>query len=489
MENLSRQIESRFEGSQVMKKSFFAEKVKIDVFYIESLISFKQLCSSVFVPLTNICKQKDIKNLESQVETSLLVVSKIEKISDASKAIDKVLAGGVCIVIKNHALCFPLFESNGRSVEEPPTSRVIKGPREGFVEDIFVNLSLVRKRIKTEKLQVQDFFIGKQTKSHVVIMFIDGIAKKSVVKEVKKRLESINIDAILDSYYIESFLENKKLKFFRRVGNTEKPDVFTSKILEGRVGILVDGSPIALTVPFMFLEDLQSPDDYYSVPAKATFSRIMRLIGLVFAVLAPGVHVALQSFNYRLLPMNFLIILLESIEGLSVPPLVEILVVLLLFEVITEASLQLPSALSMALSIIGALALGNTAVDAGIISPPSIVVVAVSSVAVYIIPDQLSETRLIRMLFTVIGGIAGLYGIVMTFIIMVNYMCSIKSFGVPYLSMYAPSIKSDKKDGLIKSELSSMKTRPKMIAGKNKVRQNTKTREINLGEKKVNHER
>ena len=485
MKNLSKQLTKMFEGSQVNQKVFFAGKREIVLFYIENLVNTKQLAVSVLSQISKICEKGDFSSLKDKVKQSLLVASKIEEITNPDEVAEKVFAGSVCVVIDEQALSFSLFEPNGRGVEEPPTSRVIKGPREGFVEDVLVNLSLVRKRIKTKNLKIKDYFIGNQTRSHIVLMFVEGIAKQCVVKEVEKRIESINVDAILDSYYIESFLEDKKLKFFRRVGNTEKPDVFASKILEGRVGIIVDGSPIALTVPFMFLEDLQSPDDYYSVPAKATFSRFMRLIGLVFAVLAPGVYVALQSFNYRLLPMNFLIILLESIEGLSVPPLVEILVVLLLFEVITEASLQMPSALSMALSIIGALALGNTAVDAGIISPPSIVVVAVSSVAVYIIPDQISQTRLIRMLFTVVGGIAGLYGIVMVFMIMVSYMCSIKSFGVPYLAMYAPSIKADKKDGLIKEELTAMLSRPKMIAGKNKIRQRTKTKELNLTEKRT----
>jgi hypothetical protein len=206
----------------------------------------------------------------------------------------------------------------------------------------------------------------------------------------------------------------------------------------------------------------------------ATFARIMRVFGLIFALIAPGIYVALQSYNYRILPINFLISILSSIEGLSVPPLLEILVVLFLFEIITEASLQMPNSLAMALSIIGALALGNTAVDAGIISPPSIVVVATSSVALYIIPDEISENRLMRILFTLVGGIVGLYGILTTFMLLVCYMTSIKSFGVPYFVPYAPDIKSDKKDGFIKQDVQCMTTRPKLLRGENQVRQKRK---------------
>jgi spore germination protein KA len=206
----------------------------------------------------------------------------------------------------------------------------------------------------------------------------------------------------------------------------------------------------------------------------ATFARIMRVFGLIFAVTAPGIYVALQSYNYRILPINFLISILSSIEGLSIPPLIEILVVLFLFEIITEASLQMPNSLAMALSIIGALALGNTAVDAGIISPPSIVVVATSSVALYVIPDEISENRLMRILFTLLGGIIGLYGVVTAFIIIVSYLTSIKSFGVPYFVPYAPDIKSDKKDAFIKQDVQSMKTRPRLLVNKNIVRQKAK---------------
>jgi spore germination protein KA len=180
--------------------------------------------------------------------------------------------------------------------------------------------------------------------------------------------------------------------------------------------------------------------------------------------------VALQNYNYRIFPINFLISILSSIEGLSVPPLIEVLVVLFLFEIITEASLQMPNSLAMALSIIGALALGNTAVDAGIISPPSIVVVATSSVALYIIPDEISENRLMRILFTIVGGVVGLYGVLVTFMIIVCYMTSIKSFGVPYFVPYAPSVKKDKKDGFIKSDVQDMIERPMLLSDKNKVR-------------------
>ena len=468
------QIKNCFdEESKIEVVDYSIAQNNVSVFFIECLIDKKMLSSAILSPLKklNLSSGEQNKDFASLVKNTISSVGSVTETTEKQQVLDAILSGSAVVVMSDKAYSCSVFSAEKRSPEEPPTSRVIKGPREGFVEDIYTNLGLVRKRIKSQDLKQKEVFIGKRTNTRVTLVYLKGIAKQNIVDEVEKRLKSVDIDGVIDSYYVEQFLEADNLKFVRRVGNTEKPDIFCAKILEGRVGIIVDGSPIALTVPFILFEDLQSSEDYYTIPAMATFGRIMRLCGLIFAMIIPGIYVALQSFNYRILPINFLISLLSSIEGLSIPPLIEILVVLLLFEVITEASLQMPNSLGMALSIIGALALGNTAVDAGIISPPSIVVVAVSSVALYIIPDQISETRLLRIIFTLAGGIIGLYGLMTSFMILMAYLSSIRSFGVPFFMPYAPSVKEDKKDGFIKKDLQSMRTRPKLISGKNNIRQ------------------
>ena len=465
------------EENKVAENKYSVFGKDFSLFYIESLINKPLFTSGLLLPLEKFVKENqqskelENENLPQIIKSLIVAISSIEEISDENEILQKILSGSACIVFKDKALAVPLFGAEKRSIQEPPTARVVKGPREGFVEDLATNIGLIRKRLKTTKLKIKDLTIGRQSKTQISLVYLEGVVKKDVLKEVECRLSLVDIDAIVDSYYIESFLESDKLKFFRRVGNTEKPDIFCSKILEGRVGIVVDGSPVALSVPFVLLEDLQSPEDYYTIPAQATFVRFMRFAGLVLAILIPGVYVALQSFNYRILPINFLITLLSNIEGLSVPPLIEILMVLLLFEVITEASVQMPNSLGMALSIIGALALGNTAVDAGIISPPSVVLVAISSVAIYIVPDQIAETRLLRILFTMIGGIIGLYGIITALIILTTYLTSITSFGVPYLSPFAPHIKGDQKDAFVKKPLQEMNKRPILFSGKNTTRQ------------------
>lgn len=415
-------------------------------------------------------QSSSFQDIFSKIYLSISVSSK-EECTELKKIKENLFAGQVVILFEEKAICCPIFSPEQRSIEEPPNGKVIKGPREGFVEGLAINTGLIRKRLRTETLKIIDIYVGERSKTKISVFYMEDIARPEIVEEIVSQIKKISIDAVLDSYYVESFLEKGKLRFVKRFGNTEKPDVFCAKILEGRVGLLVDGSPIALTAPFILLEDLQSPGDYYSLPAIATFARVMRFIGLFVSVFAPAIYVALESYNYRILSVNFLITILSCIEGLAIPPLLETLVVLFLFEIITEASLRMPDPLGTALSIIGALALGNTAVDAGIISPPSIVVVAVSSVALYIIPDQISVTRILRLIVTAIGGILGLYGIFVSVVIITTYLSSIESYGVPYLAPYAPRVKNDLNDAITMKPIEDLKTRPKIFAGKDKIRQ------------------
>ena len=275
----------------------------------------------------------------------------------------------------------------------------------------------------------------------------------------------------MDSYYIEEILSTKGDKFFKKIGSTEKPDVVAAKILEGRVAIFVDGSPTILTVPYMYFEDMQSPGDYYDIPLRTTFVRFLRLFGMILSLMLPGFYVALESYQYRILPINFLINLLNAVEGISFPPMLEVLFVIFLFEILAEASVRMPKPLGTALSIIGAVILGDTAVKAGIISSPSIVVVAISGITLYIIPNQSSQASLLRTLFTIIGGIAGFYGLFVGFFMVFSYLASMDNYGAPYFAPFAPFVATDQKDGFTKKPIKNMVYRPKSYTTMNSVRQ------------------
>lgn len=424
--------------------------------------------------------QSDGKTSGGVFETlisSVLTLGKVER-CDLDTAVKRVLAGFAVLAVSSEKdyLAMPIQGWETRSITEPPTNSVLKGPREGFVEDLNINVSLVRRRLATSDLALKTLTLGRKSQTRVVLIYLKSVASKKVITEIEGRLNSIDIDGITASYYVESLLRNNDSKLFRQIGTTEKPDIATSKILEGRVCILVDGTPIALTVPYVFLEDIQSSDDYYMHPARATFIRMLRFFGILIAIMLPGIYVALESFHYRLMPIDFLISILSSIQGISFPPLLEILFVLFLFEILNEASVRMPKYLGMALSIIGALVLGDTAVQAGVITSPSIMIVAISGITIYILPDQAPITSLLRLAFTLAGGFAGFYGILLGIIFLSGYLVSISNFGAPLMAPFAPSIKADKKDALIKTSLNQMITRPKSFPNNNRIRQAPRTK-------------
>jgi len=441
------------------------------IFYISCLIDNDVLISGVLSPLKSAEGQGSLS--AKKIKEEILASLKVKEIESQEEVQTEIFNGALVLALEGEEkfLAIPAAGPSLRSIAEPPSESVLRGPREGFIEDIETNLSMLRRRLKDPSLAVKETEIGKRTKTKVKLVYLEDIVNPKVVKELEKRLKKINIDAIIDSFYIEELLTESGEKFFKRFGSTEKPDVVAAKVLEGRVAILVDGSPVVLTAPFVYFEDMQSPGDYYEIPARGTVVRLLRLVGLLLAIMLPGVYVALQSYQYRALPINFLISLLNSIEGLSFPPILEILFVLFLFEILAEASIRMPKQLGMALSIIGALILGDTAVQAGIITPPSIVVVAISGITLYIIPNESSELSILRTIFTIVGGIAGFYGIYVGFFILTTYLISLESYGAPYFAPFAPHVATDLKDSFIKRPLKSMIYRPKSFKTLDSIRQ------------------
>lgn len=450
--------------------------LKVYIIYLDTLINKTILGTNIIQPVLQL-KKEDLEAREEESVSDFLV----KRIITSGRAVAKVkmrsviheiLEGGVVLIIdgeKEFVSCnIPGYEK--RPITEPPTSAVLKGPREGFTEDILTNVGLIRKRLRCTDLVVKTRKIGKETGTSVSVVYLKNIASQEVIKELDRRLNKINIDGIIDSFYIQTMLENKHNSFFKQVGNSEKPDVVTARLLEGRVAIICDGSPMVLTIPFVLIEDLQSGEDYYTQPIRASFVRLLRILGLFFAVVLPGIYVATQSYHYEILPLNFLVSLLSSIGQLSFPPIIEMFFVLFLFEILNEASLRMPKYLGMALSVIGALVLGDTAVQAGIVSPPAVMVVAVSGIAIYTIPDQVGAISLLRIIFTFLGGVSGFYGIMLGGVFLCTYLATLTNFSTPMLAPYAPTIPSDKKDAILKKDLKSMIKRPKSIPNINETR-------------------
>ena len=460
---------------KVREVQFF--DTQLSIVYLASLTDNNLLNDSVIAPIIEFDGEMD-NDICTFIKEQVLANSEVQEQTDINEFVTEILKGksGIIIQSSSKMLTCDVEKIVVRPIQEPPTSAVMKGPREGFNESIKYNLSLIRHKLPTPNLVIDSFSVGRYTKTQIAVIYLQDIADKSVVKEVERRIEQIDIDGIVDSYYISAYLQRKPQSIFKQVGDTEKPDILVGKMLEGRIGILVDGSPIVLTVPFILIEDLQTSDDYYSQPLKVIFLRILRLIGVVLAVLLPGTYVAIQIYHYKILPTEFLITIMNTTEGIPFTPFTEVLFIVLLFEILYEANLHMPQYMGMALSIVGALILGETAVNAGLVSPPAVMIVALSGLTFYVVPNQASQFSMLRLLYVFVGATLGLFGILVLSVWIISYLCSFDSFESAYLSPTAPYIKGDMKDFLIKAPLTQMKTRPKGIANnkRNNIRQKNK---------------
>lgn len=404
---------------------------------------------------------------------SVVSIAEAKTTSDEQEVTDALLTGDAVIAVNNVSgfLICTVRKWDKRSIAEPPTSTVMRGPREGFIEDIKTNLSLLERRLKSPAFAVEKLQVGRISNTTVALVYLSNVSDPTLVDSVRKKLKAVDIDALVDSHYIQPLIEERPMSIFHQTGVTEKPDIVMSKLLEGRVAILVDGSPMVVTVPFMLIEDYQSSEDYYERASLATFLRIIRFISVFFSVMLPGLFVALQEFHYSIIPLRFLITVMTAVNGIPLTPLTEILFVILLFEIIREASVRMPRAVGMAMSIVGALVLGDTAVKAGMISSPAVMITALSSIALYTAPNQEGTLTLLRAAFTVLGGLGGLYFLLLGSLYLALYLCSLSGFGVPYLAPFAPLVKEDLKDSIYRVSLLRMNDRPKTIKNVNNTRQ------------------
>ena len=386
--------------------------------------------------------------------------------------ITEVVSGSAILIASGieKGISFGLRQFEKRAITEPPTSTVLKGPREGFVESLPVNVSLMRRRIKSPALRFENVTLGEYSKTPISLCYLSGIADEKLIKKIKDKLKTISIDAVLDASYVSKFLGEHKTSLFKQVGNTEKPDILAAKILEGRVAIFVDGSPIALTVPYLLIEDFQSASDYYNSTYSATFARCLRLISVLLALFLPAFFVAAELFHLQLIPLSFLLTIVNSIKGIPLSPSHEMFFTVLIFEILNEASVRMPKYVGRVVSIVGGLVLGETAVNAGIISAPTLMIVALSGICLYTVPELEQSFSILRILFLVIAGSTGAYGILALVAIIIIYLVTFENYGSPAFAPFAPLIKRDLKDTFYKDFLCEMTHRPKSIFNKNQRR-------------------
>jgi spore germination protein len=398
---------------------------------------------------------------------NILPVSQTQVTDNFGDLLQGVLSGDTCLIVENNtkAILMGMRGPEKRAVAPPDTESVVRGPKEGFVENLRTNTSLIRRRLKTPRLKMKSMTVGRESNTSLVIAYLDDLALPSMVEEVVKRIQKIDIDAILESGYIEELIQDDAYSPFPQIQNTERPDVVTSALLGGRVAILIDGTPFALLVPFVFVQIMMASEDYYERYQVATLLRWLRYLFLFLSLTTPALYVAITTFHQDLLPTTLMLSVAAAREAIPFPAFVEALIMEITFEALREAGVRLPKAVGSAVSILGALVIGQAAVQAGIVSAPMVIVVSITGIASFTIP-RFNGAIAVRMLrFPVLfgGALFGLYGIFICMMIMIGHLANLRSFGVPYLSPIGPLSMGDLKDVAVRAPLWKMLERPAFL--------------------------
>lgn len=445
------------DSSDVLIQSFDTPKAKAMIIYIDGLVSKDLLDRDVISPL----KAEGFNG-----DLHLAIKTYYKEVNNISMAIDEVLQGQTALFYEGSKKAFiiDIKQWDKRSVETPDSETTLLGPREGFTESIRTNTALLRRKLRTPKLMIESTIIGRQGNTPIGIAYVEGIVNQDVLRELKDRLSAMDTDAVFSSGSIQQYLCKSKFSPISGIGSTQKPDVAAARILEGRVAVFCDGTPYVLTIPELFIENLQTSDDYYGGTLNALALRILRLFGLFVAIVIPGLSVAVITYSHEMMPEVFLQTLIAATQKMPLPAGAEVLLLILMFELLKEAGIRLPKAVGSAITIVGALIIGDAAVKAGIVSAPAVIIVASAAVASFIVPTLSEFVILYRLLFLFLGGTMGLVGIGTGMVIMLIHLVSTESFGIPILSSFS---KYELKDSILRAPLQSMKYRPTAIAKDN----------------------
>lgn len=458
------------------------EKFKAGIFYTDGLTDLqsvqKFIIESLMPSIPNTELDPNVSSPEKilqVVKDQILTVGAIKDVSEFGSLTTALLSGDVILLLDGCAQGF-IIGMRGwkdRAVTESTTETVIRGPKEGFTECIRTNTALIRRKIKDPNLWLTTKSIGRVTKTDVSIMYIKGIANDKIVEEVHRRLDRIDIDGILESGYIEELIQEKTYTPFPTLYHSERPDVIAAELLEGKVAILVDGTPIVLVVPALFISFIQAAEDYYTRADISTLIRMLRFLSIFISLLGPSLYIAVTTFHQEMLPTQLLIGLAAQREGVPFTAFIEAVMMEVTFEILREAGLRMPKAIAQAVSIVGTLVIGTAAVEAGIISAAMVIVVALTGIASFVLPafDMSMTFRMLRFPLMILAASFGLFGIIIGIFVLVLHLCSLRSFGVPYLSPFAPFNLEEQKDTIFRFPRWAMLMRPRLINKNNIIRE------------------
>jgi spore germination protein KA len=434
--------------------------------FIDGLVDNSTLTDAILRPVMSWRPQQKHSpaDILDTLEHEVLCAGDINIAKSISDVVSGCLSGDTALLVDG-CVTGLVISSKGwekRGVAEPQSETVVRGPREGFTENLRTNTALIRRKIKSELLRLDHMVVGRKTKTSVCLMYLENVANPKVVETVKYRISRLEVDSILESGYIEEYIEDAPFSPFATIAYSEKPDVVAAGILEGRVAILVDGTPFVLTVPMLFIESFQTSEDYYSRPLYASLTRMLRFVAYVITIFAPAIYITLTAFHQELIPTTLLFTIANAREGTPFPVFVEALIMIFAFEILREAGIRLPRPIGQAISIVGALIMGDAAVSAGLVGAPVVITVAITAVAGFLVPTQNDSSSILRIVMMILATSMGFFGVAMGFLAMLSHLASLTSFGVPYLDSFSHA--DDMKDSVVRMPLWTMIKRPRHIA-------------------------
>ena len=450
-----------------------SEKRQAAVFYFDGMTDSSVVHDNILQPLL-----LDAEFTENDAESGnnfhayfsflkerLLPAGEITVIENLEQGCFSMMNGDVLLLIDGckQALVIDAKGFPQRAVTKAESEVVLRGPQDAFTEAMRVNTALIRRHLRTSQLKLEEKTLGRYTRTQVAVVYLDGVANAGIIDEVKRRLDRLkDVDSILDGSCIEQYIEDNPFSVFPQMQYTERPDKVAASLLEGRVALVVDGSPNVLLLPLMFVQLLQSPEDYYTRMMPGTFMRWIRYMGLLIAILFPSLYVAITSYHPEMLPLNLLLSIAAAREGVPFPAFVEALIMELCFELLREASIRLPGAIGNTIGIVGALVIGDAAVSAHLVSPQMVIVVAITAIGSFAVPSMEASypVRLLRFPLMLLAAGFGLYGVALGVVAILLHLVHLRSFGFPYLEPLAPFKGRELRDVLMRAPRWKMMTTP-----------------------------
>lgn len=413
----------------------------------------------------------ETKALEAQFASADLLLSNVfqalsaVRTSDYNEIIEGITGGDTFVLIEglSEGLLFDTKGFETRAIDEPEGEKILSGPREGFTESLLKNLAMVQRKLKTPHLKMRYYKLGKKTKTKLCISYIDGIARPEVLDELYKRLESIEIDGVLDSNYINELIRDQAWSLFRSTGYTERPDIISAKLLEGRVALFVDGTPVVLTLPHLFIENFQSNEDYYLSFYYTSFSRFLRILGFLLTTLLPGLYISIVAFHQEMLPSPLLLNIAIGRNNVPLPAALEAVIMLVVFEILRETAVRMQANVGQALSIVGALVVGQAAVEAKLVAPAMLIIVAMAGITSLLIPKMNAPTLWIRFGILLLASGFGFLGVTIGCAYLLTHVLDLHSFGVWQLSSDHALNYQNVKDTVFRAPWPQMLLRPENL--------------------------